>query len=123
MRTTPQPRSVLLDMGSPLVINKNQTVLKESDLQPMEREITPEPKLPLQPEVPVILEHINPLEPPIISTPELQEDHPHEDPAFTANQLDPTPEEPIPRRSGRIHRKPPYLQNFVTYSLQNNFGS
>ena len=113
MRTAQQPRSILLDIGPTLNTEQNQTPLKESDAQPLGQNITPESTFPLQPAIPVILENI-PSDPPTMPTPEIHEDHPPGDPAPITNQLEPTPEETILRRSGRISRQPIYLRDFVT---------
>ena len=75
--------------------------------------MTSESELPLQPAIPATLENI-PSDQPTMPTSEMQEDNPPGDPAPIPNQLEPTPEEPILRRSGRISHQPKYLGDYVT---------
>ena len=121
MRASPQPRSVTIDMTPPFHIEKDKTSQKEADSQILQQNVQPEHQLPVRTRIPVVQEY-NPPEPAAMTAPEsstvptteLQENQIPEDSIIT-NQPEPSPEEPVLRRSSRISRPPPHHQDFIKY--------
>ena len=122
MRASPQPRSVTIDMTPPIHIEKDKTSQKEADSQILQQNVQPEHQLPVKTRIPVVQEY-NPPEPAAMTAPEsstvptteLQENQLPEDSIIITNQPEPSPEEPVLRRSSRISRPPPHHQDFIKY--------
>ena len=108
-------------MTTPILIEKDKTSQKEADSQILQQNVQPEHQLPVKTRIPVVQEY-NPPEPAAMTAPEsstvptteLQENQIPEDSIIT-NQPEPSPEEPVLRRSSRTSRPPPHHQDFIKY--------
>ena len=109
-------------MTTPILIEKDKTSQKEADSQILRQNVQPEHQLPVKTRIPVVQEY-NPPEPAAMTAPEsstvptteLQENQLPEDSIIITNQPEPSPEEPVLRRSSRISRPPPHHQDFIKY--------